>query len=120
MGTSLIALLVAGCLGDAPAAKVQMLHTEADVVVWAVVALSQYAETDRPYVRFVEVPPWGEPIEWRGVMDFAVNSACGHTRVLRRSDPHANGWLLAYNLRLVRRGRRTGATRGHVGRFSRR
>lgn len=82
---------------DAPAQKIELLHTEADAVGWAFTALSQYPEADRPYIRFVYLPPWADP-DWIGAMDFAVNTACSHTRLLHRADRHAGGWLLAYNL----------------------
>lgn len=90
----IVALLAAE---PAPAQKIELLHTEADAVGWAFSALVQYPEAERPYVRFVYLPPWADP-EWIGALDFAVNTACGHSRILHRADRHAGGWLLAYNL----------------------
>lgn len=76
---------------------IELLHTEIDAVGWAVDALFKYPEEDRQFIRFVYLPPYADP-EWIGVVDFAMNSACGHTRLLHRADRHAGGWLLAYNL----------------------
>ena len=75
----------------------QPRHTEIDAVGWAFDALLKYPEDRRAGVRFVYLPPWADP-EWIGVMDFAVNSACGHGRNLHRADLHAGGWLLGYDL----------------------
>jgi hypothetical protein len=93
------ALIIAVALlaQPAPATKVELLHTEADAVGWAFTALQAYPEAERPYIRFVYLPPWADP-EWIGALDFAVNAACSHTRLLHRADRHAGGWLLAYNL----------------------
>lgn len=93
------ALLVVLALLSAPppVQKTELLHTEADAVGWAFAALTQYPEAERPYIRFVYLPPWADP-DWIGVVDFAVNTACSHTRLLQRADRHAGGWLLAYNL----------------------
>jgi hypothetical protein len=93
------ALIIAVALlaQSAPATKVELLHTENDACGWAFSALQSYPEADRPYIRFVYLPPWADP-EWIGALDFAVNAACSHTRLLHRADRHAGGWLLAYNL----------------------
>lgn len=92
------ALIVAvALLAQAPATQVELLHTEADAVGLAFTALASYPAEAQPYIRFVWIPPWADP-EWIGAMDFAVNAACGHSRVLHRADRHAGGWLLAYNL----------------------
>lgn len=91
------ALVLALALIGQPAQKIELLHTEADAVGWAFTALASYPEAERPYIRFVYLPPWADP-EWIGVVDFAVNTACSHTRLLQRADRHAGGWLLAYNL----------------------
>ncbi|MBL9085269.1 MAG: hypothetical protein JNK76_25915 [Planctomycetales bacterium] len=84
--------------GGQKAGKVELLATEADAVVWAMTALLGYPEETRPFVRFVWLPPYADP-EWLGVVDFAMNAACSHTRVLVRGDRHAGGWLLGYDLR---------------------
>lgn len=83
--------------GDKTAKEKQPTHTEIDAVGWAFDALLKYPEDRRACVRFVYLPPWADP-EWIGVMDFAVNSACGHSRNLHRADRHAGGWLLGYDL----------------------
>jgi len=92
----------------APAQKIELLHTEADAVGWAFTALQSYPEAERPYVRFVYLPPWADP-EWIGALDFAVNAACSHTRILHRADRHAGGWLLAYNLQRLAPGPELGS-----------
>lgn len=83
-----------------PAApQIEVLHNELDAVGWVFDAITKYSEADQPYIRFVYLPPWADP-EWLGVMDFAVNAACGQTSLLHKGDRHAGGWLLAYNLKL--------------------
>lgn len=81
----------------APVTKIELQHTEADAVGWAFAALAAYPEAEQKYIRFVYLPPWADP-DWIGALDFAVNAACSHTRLLHRADRHAGGWLLAYNL----------------------
>lgn len=73
------------------------VHTEVDAIGWAFEALLRYPPERQPYIRFVYIPPWADA-EWVGVMDFAVNAACGQGRVLYRGDRHAGGWVLAYDL----------------------
>ena len=75
-------------------------HTEADAVVWAFEALTNYSEKQQPYIRFVLLPSWADP-EWIGAVDYAVNSAASHSPILRKADLHAGGWLLAYDLSLL-------------------
>lgn len=98
-----VAVICPAAIAAAPAdvpqqeTKAQPHHTEIDAVGWAFDALLQYPAERRAYVRFVYLPPWADP-EWIGVMDYAVNSACGHGRNLHRADRHAGGWLLGYDL----------------------
>ena len=86
-----VAIVCPAAIAAAPAdgpeqkAQAQPHHTEIDAVGWAFDALLKYPAERRAYVRFVYLPPWADP-EWIGVMDYAVNSACGHGRVLHRAD----------------------------------
>lgn len=89
-------ILIAALLVADPV-KPEKLHTEVDAVGWAFQALTSYSEADRPFMRFVYLPPWADP-EWIGLLDYAVNSACSQTPLLIKGDRHAGGWLIGYNL----------------------
>lgn len=89
-------ILIAALLTAEPVAA-EKLHTEVDAVGWAFAALTSYPEADRPFVRFVYLPPWADP-EWIGLVDYAMNSALSQSPILQRGDRHAGGWLLGYNL----------------------
>lgn len=79
---------------------VEFLHTEIDAIGWVFDALGKYQEEDRPFIRFVYLPPWADP-DWVGVVDYAMNAACSHSRTLYRGDRHAGGWLLGYNMQVL-------------------
>jgi hypothetical protein len=92
-------------LAAQPAPVITLQPTEIDAVGWALGALAAYPADAQPFVRFVWIPPWGSA-EWQGVVDFSVNAAVSHARTLYRGDRHANGWLLAYDLRRLAGGDR--------------
>ena len=81
---------------QAPPPKIELLNTEADAVGWALTALLEYPEAARPTVRFVWIPPYGDK-EWIGAVNFAMNAACSHSRVLHRGRPFAQGYLLGFD-----------------------
>jgi hypothetical protein len=90
-------VLIAALWTAEPAPKVELMPTEADAVGWAFEALQQYPTARQPYIRFLWIPPYGDP-EWIGACDFTVNAACSQTTTLVRGDRHAGGWLLGYDL----------------------
>lgn len=83
-----------------PQDDIEVLHTEVDAVGWVFDALGKYPIDQRPYVRFVYIPPWGDK-EWIGVSDFMMNASCSHTANLVLGDRWAGGWLLGYNFNLL-------------------
>ena len=92
-------IVVLGLLaGPSHAAEPEFLPTEADAVGWAFQALQSYPVEDQPFIRFVLIPPWGDP-DWIKAVDVAVNLAASQTAVRIRGDLHAGGWLIGYNLR---------------------
>lgn len=82
----------------AEAAIGEPVATSADAVGWALGDVAAIPEQDRPFVRYVWIPPWGNP-EWLARLDFAVNTAASHAATIQLGVPIANGWMLRYDLR---------------------
>lgn len=72
--------------------------TTAEAVGWALADLATVAEFDRPFQRYVWIPPWADA-KWIPSVNFAVNTAASHATTLQLGTPIANGWMLRYDLR---------------------
>lgn len=69
-----------------------------DAVGWALADIATMAEPDRPFARYVWIPPWGTD-RWIAATNFAVNTAASHAQTIQHGAVVANGWLLRYDLR---------------------
>lgn len=74
--------------------------TPAEAVGWALGDLAGVAEADRPFQRYVWLPPWADE-RWIAAVNFSVNTAASHASVIRLANPAANGWLMRYDLRVL-------------------
>ena len=72
--------------------------TPSDAVGWALADLVSLPESDRPFVRYVWIPPWGND-DWPAAINFAVNTAASSSRNLQFGAIVANGWMMRYDLR---------------------
>lgn len=81
-----------------PAPAITVHPNEVEAIGWAFDALLKYPESERPYIRMAYLPWYSDP-EWHGVLNLAVNSACGHSALLCKADIHAGGYVMAWNLR---------------------
>ena len=70
-----------------------------EAVGWAIADLVVLPEADRPFQRYVWIPPWANPNDWRKALDFSINHAVSHARPLYKGRVIANGWMVAYDLR---------------------
>lgn len=92
-------VLAVGCLCVWTLAHGQeRVPTPSEAVGWALGDLATVAETDRPFQRYVWIPPWGSD-QWVPAIDYAINTAVSHSAVIQLGTPVANGWLLRYDLR---------------------
>lgn len=92
------ATAVACLLCSSVASAGERVPTSADAVGWALADIATLPEVDRPFARYVWIPPWGSE-RWVAAMSFAVNSSASHARVIVPPRMLANGWLLAWDLR---------------------
>lgn len=74
------------------------LPTPADATGWALADIATAAEIDRPFLRYLWIPPWGDE-KWVAAIGFAVNSSPSHARTIQQAAVVANGWMLRYDLR---------------------
>jgi hypothetical protein len=74
------------------------IPTAADAVGWALGDIATMPESDRPFNRYVWIPPWGNE-RWIAAVNFSVNTAASHSNVIQLGTPVANGWMLRYDLR---------------------
>lgn len=72
--------------------------TPREATGWALGDVVSLRSEDRPFARYVWIPPWGTP-EWPAAVNFAVNTAASHATTIQLATPVANGWLLRYDLR---------------------
>lgn len=70
----------------------------ADATAWAVQDLMLRSPDDRPFIRYLWVPPWGG-VEWHQVNSFIVNSAISRSSTIVLPDSAAGGWLIVWDLR---------------------
>ena len=74
------------------------IPTPADATGWALSDLVQIPEADRPFVRYLWIPPWGSE-RWVPAIGFTVNTAASHARTIQPAAVTANGWMVKYDLR---------------------
>lgn len=74
------------------------LPTPADATGWALADLLQVPEHDRPFSRYIWIPPWGND-RWVAALNFTVNTAASHATTIQSPAVVANGWMLRYDLR---------------------
>jgi hypothetical protein len=72
--------------------------TPAEAVGWALGDLAAVGEADRPFQRYVWLPPWADE-RWIAAVNFSVNTAASHSAVIQLATPCANGWLMRYDMR---------------------
>jgi hypothetical protein len=69
-----------------------------DWVGWALADLVTLPEADRPFVRYVAIPPWGNE-QWVPMLSFALNSSVSQASTIVRPDVIANGWMVRVDMR---------------------
>lgn len=74
------------------------IPTPRDAVGWALGDVATLPESDRPFVRYVWLPPWAD-VRWVAAVNFSVNTAASHSAVIQMGTPVANGWMIRYDLR---------------------
>jgi len=72
--------------------------TPREATGWALGDVATLRTEDRPFARYVWIPPWGTP-EWPAAINFAINTAASHAVTIQLGQPIANGWMLRYDLR---------------------
>jgi len=72
--------------------------TAAEAVGWALADIATLGEADRPFARYVWIPPWGDEL-WVAGLNFSLNTAASHATTLQLGTPIANGWMVRYDLR---------------------
>ena len=72
--------------------------TPQDWTGWAIADLFNIPELDRPFIRYLAIPGWGNE-QWWPAANFMLNTSISHSRVIRNAVPIANGWMLRVNLR---------------------
>lgn len=72
--------------------------TPSDAVGWALADVALLSEIDRPFMRYLWIPPWGDE-KWLAALNYAVNTSASHARALHLGTPIANGWMVRYDLR---------------------
>lgn len=98
LAVSLLVALVACNLAATLARGGERVPTSADAVGWALADVATLPEFDRPFARYLWIPPWGSD-RWVAAVNFAVNSSASHARTIQPARVIANGWMLAYDLR---------------------
>lgn len=76
----------------------QRVPDTTDAVAWAVQDIVLRAPHDRPFLRYLWVPPWGD-VGWHQVNSFLVNSAVSQSSVIVLPEGVAGGWLIVWDLR---------------------
>jgi hypothetical protein len=76
----------------------QRVPDTTDAVAWAVQDILLRPAHDRPYLRYLWVPPWGD-VSWHQVNSFLVNSAISQSSVIVLPEGVAGGWLILWDLR---------------------
>lgn len=69
-----------------------------DAVAWAVQDILLRNQHDKPFLRYLWVPPWGSPV-WHQTNSLLVNSAASKSSVIHLPETTAGGWLIVWDLR---------------------
>lgn len=69
-----------------------------DAVGWALTDIATVPEPDRPFTRYLWIPPYGNE-RWVAATSFTVNSTASQARTIIPATVLANGWLVKYDLR---------------------
>lgn len=91
---------VLGLLIGMLASAAEPVATASEATGWALADIATLSETDRPFQRYVWIPPWSTE-DAAAAVDFVVNSSASRSRSLHAGRRIANGWMLAYDLRLL-------------------
>lgn len=94
----LAAVVAAAALKGADDIAGKPVASTVDAVGWALADIATLPESDRPFARFVWIPPWGTD-RWIAATNFAVNTAASHAQTIQNGAVIANGWMLRYDLR---------------------
>lgn len=109
-----VALLLAVMLpAQLPTKQVQVerLATPNDAIGWAIAHQATIPEADRPFYRYIWIPPWipnqkeeGEIGQWNevhygGTMNFVLNAVVSKASLVVPVERHANNFLLAMDFR---------------------
>ena len=70
----------------------------ADWTGWQIADLVLLPEHDRPFMRYLAIPHWGNE-QWVPALNFAVNTAVAHAQTIQLGTVLANGWMVRYDLR---------------------
>ena len=80
-------------------AESEAIATPADAVGWAVADIMTLPASQRPYQRYLWVPPW-HTYDTVRVANYAINMSVGsHATTIQYPELVAGGWLLRYDLR---------------------
>lgn len=97
----LLAILILG--GPASPEKVP---TPTEAVNWAIAHQASTVEQERPFKRYVWIPPFLAEIDEKhderhiaGVVNYAVNASLSQAGLIIQPQVIANGWMLVYDLR---------------------
>lgn len=83
---------------DVEPIQAERVPDTSDWVAWAAQDLLLMPAHDKPFTRYLVVPPWGD-VSWHQVNSFAVNSAVSSASVIVLPDSAAGGWLIRWDLR---------------------
>lgn len=78
--------------------KASRVPDTTDAVAWAVQDLMLRPASDRPFLRYLWVPPWGS-IAWHQVNSYLVNTAISQSSNIVLPEGVAGGWLIVWDLR---------------------
>jgi len=77
----------------------QDLTTPSQATDWALADQMNLPELDRPWHRYLWIPPWDKTDTSLAAASFALNTAASHAGILVQPRVMANGWMLAVDLR---------------------
>ena len=80
------------------AENIERISGPSDWVGWALSDIAQLPESDRPFVRYLAIPSWGNE-RWVPALNFTVNTAVSHAQTIQPGVVIANGWMVRYDLR---------------------
>lgn len=79
----------------------QELATPSQALDWALVDQITISESDRPWQRYLWIPPWATNDSWNAAASYSLNTAASHASVIVRPRVIANGWMIAVDLRIL-------------------